>query len=582
MVGVIGKVKTSNFLLSTLKEEPNEAEVVSHKLMLRSGMIRKLASGIYTWLPLGIKVLRKVEKIIKEEMDKIGMEILMPSLQPSELWVRSGRWNQYGDQLLKFKDRNQHDMCFAPTHEEVVTSLMKNELKSYKQLPVVFYQIQTKFRDELRPRFGVMRSREFIMKDAYSFHLTEESMHHTYKQMYQVYSRIFQRLGLKYRAVLADSGSIGGNRSQEFQVLTDAGEDLIAYCEDGEYAANIELAESLKPEVKGERKVIFLAKEKISTPQIKSVKEVADFFKIEKQKVLKTLIVKGKEVPWVALVLRGDHEINETKVAKLSEIFCPLTFATEEELLEICGCSRGSIGPLNLNIPVIVDQDAFLVDNFVCGANEEGYHYRNLNWLRDLECSRICDIRKVVEGDLSPDGKGKLKITRGIEVGHIFELGRKYSDNLQADILDENGRAVTMYMGCYGIGVSRTVAAAIEQCHDARGIIWPVSLAPFTVIIIPINYHNSYRVRDLADDLYYKFLDNRVEVLLENRKERAGVLFADADLIGIPYRIVISENNLEKGLIEYKERASNNTELIGIEEVVGFLKNKIQKQLLEG
>ncbi len=570
-------MRTTSFLLSTLREDPSEAEVISHKLMLRSGMVRKLVSGIYTWLPLGMRVLKKVEQIVREEMDKVGIEILMPSLQPAELWIKSGRWNQYGDQLLKLKDRNQHDLCFAPTHEEVITALVKNEVRSYKQLPLVFYQIQTKFRDELRPRFGVTRSREFIMKDAYSFHLNEASMHETYQQLYKTYDRIFTRLGLKFRAVLADNGSIGGNGSQEFQVLTEAGEDLIAYCENSEYAANLELATALK--ITSKKEVTLLRKEKIETIAVKSVAEVANFLQVEPRKILKTLIVKGNETPWVALVLRGDHEINEVKVAKLPEVFAPLTLATEEDLVKICGCKKGSIGPVGLKMPIIVDQDAVDVHNFICGANEDDYHYRHVNWLRDVQYSKVSDLRKVVEGDLSPDGKGKLKITRGMEVGHIFELGRKYSSALQANVLDEQGNTITMYMGCYGIGISRVIAAAIEQCHDEKGIVWPFSLAPFQVAIVPINYHRSGEVKRVTDQLYEQLLNQKIEVLLDDRKERAGVLFADMDLIGIPYRLVISENHLLKGYIEYKERAHDEGQLIKVEEVGPFLQKKIQQHL---
>lgn len=566
-------MRTSKFLLATLRESPAEAEVISHKLMLRAGMIRKLAAGIYIWLPLGLRVLKKVEKIIREEMARIdALEILMPAIQPAELWVESERWDAYGDQLLKIKDRHKHEFCFGPTHEEVITHLARSELRSYKQLPITLYQIQTKFRDEIRPRFGVMRGREFLMKDAYSFHLDEASLKQTYDAMYEAYNRIFSRLGLKFRAVLADTGNIGGSMSHEFQVLAQSGEDLIAYSDASDYAANIEMAEALTEPIAIQTSNNQM--QEVATPDQRTIEEVAAFLKIDTKQTLKTLIVKGSETPWIALVLRGDHELNEIKTGKLPQIASPLTFINPHEFAEVLGCEAGSIGPVNLKMPIIADRDALRVKDFVCGANTNDKHLINVNWERDLPLPQIADIRKAQEGDLSPDGKGKLQFARGIEVGQVFQLGKKYSQTMHATVLNETGKAIEMCMGCYGIGVSRTVAAAIEQNHDERGIIWPEPIAPFQIALIPMSLHKSYRVRETAEKIYQQLLDAGFDVLFDDRKERAGVLFADMDLIGIPHRIIISESGLDNGTIEYKTRTGTTAENIQISNLETFLKNK--------
>ena len=575
-------MRTSKFLLATVKETPADAELVSHKLMIRAGMIRKNAAGIYTWLPMGLRVLQKVAAIVREEMNKSGaLEILMPAIQAAELWHETGRWDTFGDQLLKIRDRHKHDFCFGPTHEEVITDLMRNELKSYKQLPITLYQIQTKFRDEIRPRFGVMRSREFLMKDAYSFHLDQESLAETYKIMYATYSQIFSRIGLKFRAVLADSGNIGGNSSHEFHVLANSGEDLIAFSDSSDYAANLEKAESLAPTIQNPDAAKQIMQE-VKTPQKKTIDEVTTFLKIEPKQTIKTLIVKGTEKPWVALLLRGDHELNEIKASKLKEIAEPLTFAHEKEIPDITGCSAGFCGPVGLNIPIITDRDAIALQNFVCGANKDDTHLINVNWGRDLKEPQIADLRKVVEGDSSPDGNGKLHFARGIEVGHIFQLGDKYSTAMKATVLNDKGKATVLTMGCYGIGVSRTVAAAIEQNHDERGIIWPESIAPFQIVIIPISMHQSYRVKEAAEKLYAKLQKQGLEVLFDDRKERAGVIFADMDLIGIPHRIVISESGLDAGTMEYKSRKAAESEHIAIEHVVEKLVGAICDRPLAG
>ena len=567
-------MRTSKFLLATLRESPAEAEVISHKLMLRAGMIRKLAAGIYIWLPLGLRVLKKVEKIIREEMARIdALEILMPAIQPAELWIESQRWDAYGDQLLKIKDRHKHEFCFGPTHEEVITHLARSELRSYKQLPITLYQIQTKFRDEIRPRFGVMRGREFLMKDAYSFHLDEASLKQTYDAMYEAYNRIFSRLGLKFRTVLADTGNIGGSMSHEFQVLAQSGEDLIVYSDTSDYAANIEIAEAL-----AEPTIVQTSNnqtQEVSTPGQHTIEEVAAFLKINAKQILKTLIVKGSEAPWVALVLRGDHELNEIKVGKLPQIASPLTFINPHEFAEILGCEAGSIGPMNLKMPIIADRDAIGVKDFVCGANTNDKHLIDVNWQRDLPLPQIASFRKAEEGDLSPDGKGKLQFARGIEVGQVFQLGKKYSRTMRATVLNEAGKAIEMYMGCYGIGVSRTVAAAIEQNHDERGIIWPEPIAPFQIALIPMSLHKSYRVREAAEKIYHQLLEAGFDVLFDDRKERAGVLFADMDLIGIPHRIIISESGLDNGTIEYKTRTGTTAENIQISNLEAFVKSKL-------
>lgn len=566
-------MRTSKFLLATLRETPAEAEVISHKLMLRAGMIRKLASGIYTWLPLGLLVLKKVENIIRQEMAKIdALEILMPAIQPADLWIESERWNAYGDQLLKIKDRSGHEFCFGPTHEEVITHLARSELRSYKQLPITLYQIQTKFRDEIRPRFGVMRGREFLMKDAYSFHTNEDSLQATYDAMYNAYSKIFSRLGLKFRAVIADNGNIGGSMSHEFQVLANSGEDLIAYSDASDYAANIETAESLESPI--EVKISNNQMQEVATPNQRTIGEIADFLKITPKQIIKTLIVKGAETPYVALALRGDHELNEIKAAKIPQIASPLTFINPHEFMAIIGCEAGSIGIVGLNMLIIADRDTINMKDFVCGANKNDAHLINVNWHRDLPVAQIADLRKVQEGDLSPDGQGVLQFARGIEVGQVFKLGKKYSQSMHATVLNDAGKAIDMYMGCYGIGVSRTVAAAIEQNHDERGIIWPDPIAPFQVVIIPMSMHKSYRVREIAEKIYQQLLDANIDVLFDDRKERAGVLFADMDLIGIPHRIIISESGLDNGTVEYKHRTANTAEYVNIDNIETFITNK--------
>lgn len=565
---------TSKFLLATLREDPAEAEIISHKLMLRAGLIRKLAAGIYTWLPLGLRVLKKMENIIRREMDRVGaLEILMPAIQPAKLWQESERWNFYGEQLLRIKDRHHQDFCFGPTHEEVVTDLARHELRSYKQLPITFYQIQAKFRDEIRPRFGVMRGREFMMKDAYSFHLDEDSLAKTYDQMYEAYRCIFSSLDLKFRPVLADTGNIGGNKSVEFQVLADSGEDLIAYSDEGNYAANIEMAECLAPPL-----AILSSNnqlQKIDTPGVGTIDEVVAQLKVTSQQILKTLIVKGRDTPLVALVLRGDHELNEIKAGKLTAVAAPLTLINTKEFPEILGCRAGFVGPYGIKIPVIVDRDVVGIKDFICGANRDDQHLINVNWERDLPVPQIADLRKVVEGDLSPDGQGKLKLARGIEVGQVFQLGQKYSKTMRATVLNEQGEAVPMFMGCYGIGVSRTVAAAIEQNHDERGIIWPDQIAPFQLVIIPMSFHKSCRVREVAEKIYQELAAAGFEVLLDDRKERAGVLFTDMELIGIPHRLVISESGIDAGQVEYKSRVGTVVEKVSMSSLLEFIRSRL-------
>lgn len=565
-------MRASQWFISTLKETPSDAEVVSHQLMLRTGMIRKLGSGLYTWMPLGLKVLRKVEQIVREEMNRAhAMEVLMPAIQPAELWQETGRWDTFGGQLLTMKDSNEREYCFGPTHEEVITDIMRNELQSYKQLPANFYQIQTKFRDEIRPRFGVMRAREFIMKDAYSFHLNLESLQATYKDMYQAYCRIFDRLGLKYRAVEADTGAIGGSASHEFQVLADSGEDLIFYSNGSDYAANIEQATSLRP-----NKVSKTTSEPMSivdTPAQKTIAEVCEFLKVPSDQTVKTLIVQGKEHPLVALVLRGDDELNEVKAIKHPLVASPLQFISDEVILKTLKTPVGSLGPVDLNIPVIVDHQALALESFVCGANQADKHFKNAAWDRDARYQEAYDLRNVKNGDTSPDGKGTLNSCRGIEVGHVFQLGDKYAKAMNAAVINEQGQLETMMMGCYGLGITRVVAAAIEQHHDEQGILWPQSLAPFDLVIIPINGHKSANVKEQAEKLYQEFKAQGLDVLLDDRNERPGVLFADQDLIGIPHRLIIGDRNLEQGSVEYKSRVSGETQLVKLDEVIHFIKN---------
>ena len=557
----------SQFFLATLKESPANAEVISHQLMIRSGMIRRLASGLYTWLPLGLRVLQNVITIIRQEMNKSrALEIFMPFLQPAELWIETERWDKFGPQLLKISDRHSRDFCFGPTHEEIITDLARRELRSYKQLPINFYQIQTKFRDEIRPRFGVMRSREFLMKDAYSFHLDDASLQETYQIMYDTYSRIFTRLGLNFRAVLADTGSIGGNFSHEFQVLADSGEDIIAHSDQSNYAANIEKAEAREPV--DLRKESSNPIEKISTPGLETIAALSDKLNIPANKSVKTLLVKGNQSPLVALILRGDHELNPLKAEKLPEIKSPLEFVDKSEIEDHIKAKAGSIGPVNLEFPIIADRDAAVLSDFVCGANETGFHFINVNWVRDLPLPIITDLRNVVEGDLSPDGKGHLKLTQGIEVGHIFQLGDRYSQQMKAFVLDEAGQSKALKMGCYGIGVSRIVAASIEQHHDENGIIWPEAMAPFKVVIIPIQLNKSEAVKEASFNLYQRLIAAGLSVLLDDRNERPGIMFADMDLIGIPHRIVISDRGLKNGTYEYKQRSEKESQNLSIEEIL--------------
>jgi prolyl-tRNA synthetase len=571
-------MRTSTFPLNTVKEMPSDAEIISHQLMIRAGLIRKLASGLYTWLPLGLRVLRKVEKIVRDEMEKAGaLEVLMPGLQPAELWQETGRWEQYGPELARLKDRHERDFCLGPTHEEIITDLARYEIKSYKQLPITYFQIQTKFRDEIRPRFGVMRSREFIMKDAYSFHLSEACLHTTYDTMYNAYTAIFNQFGLKFRAVIADSGSIGGAISHEFHVLAESGEDAIAFSTDSNYAANVEKAESLMPSL--ERPQASQAIRLMDTPNQHSVEQVCSFLNIYPSQCLKTLIVKGEDdTPFVALLLRGDHELNPIKVEKVSGVASPLQFASEADVERVCGCKPGSIGPIDLNLPIIADRSVMVMADFVCGANQEGKHYQGVNWERNLPLpAQVADIRTVVDGDPSPDGNGTITIARGIEVGHIFQLGTKYSDAMKAGVINEAGKNQIMIMGCYGIGISRVIAAAIEQNHDSRGIIWPINLAPFQVAICPMNMHKSERLKDLSEKLYRELLAAGVEVLLDDRKVRAGFMFSDMDLIGIPHCLIVGDRGLDAGTIEYKSRIQHESQEILIDNVIDFLKSKLNE-----
>jgi prolyl-tRNA synthetase len=564
-------MRLSQFHLATVKEVPADAEIASHRLMLRAGMIRKLAAGLYTWSPLGLRVMRKVEAVIREEMDRAGaIEILMPTIQPKELWEESGRWEKFGNQLLKIKDRKEQEFCYAPTAEEVVTDFARNELKSYKQLPVNFYQIQTKFRDEIRPRFGVMRAREFLMKDAYSFHLTQESLAETYEVMYQAYSRIFTRLGLKFRAVQADTGAIGGNASHEFQVLADSGEDAIAFSDGSDYAANIEKAEALAPSAN--RPAPTAAMQRVDTPRVRSVEDVMAHFGVTADRVLKTVLVRGKD-GLVALCLRGDHEINEVKAGKLAELPDESVLASEEEILAATGTRPGFIGPVGLpdSIPVIVDRSAAALADFICGGNANDTHYTGANWERDARISRIEDIRKVVAGDPSPDGHGTLHIGRGIEVGHIFQLGAKYAEALNATVLDDQGKKQVMLMGCYGIGVSRIVAAAIEQRHDEAGIIWPEPMAPWRVAVCVINPKNSPEVNAAAESLYKELVARGIETVWDDRGLRPGAMFADMELIGIPHRVVVSERGLAAGTLEYRARDAADSSAITRDELFELL-----------
>ena len=563
-------MRFSEFSLTTLKEVPAEAEIVSHQLMLRAGLIRRLASGLFTWMPLGLRVLRKVEAVVREEMNRAGaLELLMPAVQPAELWRESDRWDKYGPLLLRMQDRHQREYCFGPTHEEVITDVARKELRSYKQLPVNFYQIQTKFRDEIRPRFGVMRAREFIMKDAYSFDIDEAGLEASYQKMHAAYTAIFERLGLTFRVVDADSGEIGGSKSQEFHVLADSGEDAIAYCDDDNYAANIESAATLPPD--GERLAATEKLTKVETPGARSIDALCDMLAVTPQQTLKTLIVEGTEGP-VALALRGDHELNTVKAQKIPGVASPLTMADAETVRKVTGCEPGFAGPIGLDIPVFYDHATAKMADFVCGANESDMHYTGTNIGRDIEAVATVDIRNVVAGDPTPGGNGTLSITRGIEVGHIFQLGDKYSRAMNATVQDSGGKDSVMSMGCYGIGITRIVGAAIEQNHDDNGIIWPVPLAPFDVVLVPINMHRSDTVREAAEALYEELQDAGLDVLFDDRNTRPGVMFADAELIGVPHRLVISERGLKANELEYRQRRDEKSRNLNREAALNLLK----------
>ncbi|GAO37769.1 prolyl-tRNA synthetase [Sulfuricella sp. T08] len=566
-------MRVSQFFLSTLKEAPAEAELVSHKLMLRAGLIKRIGSGLYTWMPLGLRVLRKVENIVRDEMNKSGaVELLMPAVVPAELWQETGRWDVFGPQMLKIKDRHERDFCFGPTHEEVITDIARREIKSYRQLPVNFYQVQTKFRDEIRPRFGVMRAREFMMKDAYSFHANFTSLEQTYQVMHDCYSRIFNRLGLKFRAVAADTGAIGGTGSHEFHVLADSGEDAIAFCPSSDYAANVELAEAVSPTTP--RPAPSAAIQKVATPGKHSIEEVCEFLKIPAHRVVKTLLLEGRDGDVVALLLRGDHQLNEVKAGKLLQLAQPMRFAADAQIRAAAGCNAGSLGPVGLNVTIIADRAVAAMSDFTCGANEDGHHLTGVNFGRDLpELKELVDLRNVVEGDDSPDGKGKLELCRGIEVGHIFQLRTKYSEAMKATFLDENGKEQVMEMGCYGIGVSRIVAAAIEQGHDEHGIIFPPAIAPFQLAIVPIGLNRSELVKETVEKLYTELMASGIEVLLDDRDERPGVMFADLELIGIPHRIVIGERGLKDGNVEYQGRRDDKATAIPLQNIVSHIKS---------
>lgn len=567
-------MRTSQYLLSTLKETPASAEVISHQLMLRAGLVRNVASGLYTWLPTGLKVLRKVENIVREEMERAGaLEVLMPMVQPADLWEESGRWEDYGPELLRLNDRHNRAFVLGPTHEEVITKLVSNEISSYKQLPLNLFQIQTKFRDEIRPRFGVMRGREFLMKDAYSFHLGEECLKKTYQAMFDAYCRIFDRLGLDYRPVIADTGSIGGEASHEFHVLADSGEDDIAFSDVSDFAANVEKAEALAPA--GERPAATEILAKVSTPNVRTIEDVANFLSVDASHTVKTLLIVGaatkeNKTPIVALVLRGDHQLNEVKAENLAQIASPLTFATDEQILAAAGCNAGSIGPVGLSIDVIVDRSAAHLADFVCGANKNDMHLTGVNWDRDAQNYSVADLRNVVAGDPSPCGQGSIVIKRGIEVGHIFQLGEKYAQTMNCGVLTENGKNQILTMGCYGIGVSRIVAAAIEQNHDKYGIKWPAAIAPYQVAIVPMNMAKSARVKETAEVLYQQLQTAGIEVIFDDRKERPGVMFADHELIGTPLLLVIGERNLDNQEIEVKNRITGEKSMLAISDVMSL------------
>jgi prolyl-tRNA synthetase len=569
-------MRLSQYPIATVKETPSEAEITSHQLMLRAGIIRRLAAGIYSWLPMGLRALRKVENIIRQEMDRAGaLEMLMPAVQPAELWQESGRWTKYGPELLRIKDRHERDFVFGPTHEEVITDIARRELKSYRQLPVNFYQIQTKFRDEVRPRFGVMRGREFIMKDAYSFHVNQASLNEGYAAMSDAYTRMFTRMGLNFRSVRADSGAIGGNASEEFQVLAESGEDAIAVSDGDEFAANIELAAALPP--KGPRPAPGKSMTRVATPGVKTIEQVSELLQVKPAQCLKSLIVAGSEGAPVMLLIRGDHELNAVKAQKLPGVANPLRMAALTEVQAATGAEPGSLGPVNLKgVRIYADHATLVMGDFICGANEKDAHFTGVNWGRDLPEAPAADLRNVVNGDPSPSGKGLLKIVRGIEVGHIFQLGCVYSQSMKASVLDEAGSPVEMLMGCYGIGVTRVVAAAIEQNHDERGIIWPDAIAPFHVILVPINLQKSARVRSTADALYAQLTADGIEVLYDDRDARPGVKFADAELMGIPHRIVVGERGVEAGTLEYRHRRATDSEDFPAHDALAFIRSRLQ------
>ena len=571
-------MRATQLLIATLKETPADAEIISHQLMLRSGMIRRLTSGLYTWLPVGLRTLRKVERIVREEMDRAGaQEVLMPAVQPAELWQESGRWEQYGPELLRLKDRHDRDYCVGPTHEEVITDLVRKEIASYKQLPTNFYQIQTKFRDEIRPRFGVMRSREFIMKDAYSFHVDEASLKATYQAMYDAYSRIFTRLGLDFRPVLADTGAIGGDNSHEFHVLADSGEDAIVFSTESDYAANIEKAEALPAPLGStlERPAPTEELRLVDTPDARTIAALVAQHGLPIEKTLKTLMVHAAEGGLIALLVRGDHELNEVKAENLPEVAEPLTMASEEEIRAAVGAGPGSLGPVGLEMPIVIDRSVAMMNDFGAGANVDGKHYFGINWERDAPLPEVKDIRNAVEGDPSPDGCGTLSMKRGIEVGHVFQLGRKYSEAMNATVLGDEGRAIHPWMGCYGIGVTRVVAAAIEQNNDASGIIWPDAIAPFHIALVPMNAHKSQRVREASESLYAQLTEAGFEVLMDDRDLRPGVKFADHELMGLPHRLVVGDRGLDKGELEYKGRRDSDATMVPAEQILDFLRERI-------
>ena len=563
-------MRLSRFPLSTTKETPADAEIVSHQLMLRAGMIRKLAAGLYTWMPLGLRVLRRVEDIVREEMNRSGaVELLMPAVQPGELWRETGRWDKFGPLLLRFHDRHEREFCYGPTHEEVITDLVRREIRSYKQLPLNLYQIQTKFRDETRPRFGVMRAREFLMKDAYSFHVHEGSLAETYQVMYDTYSRIFERTGLNFRAVQADSGAIGGSISHEFHVLADSGEDAIVFSDGSDYAANVELAPTLPPQE--ERPAAAATMATVDTPGVHTMDDLVAALDLPLARCVKTLLVQGSETPVVALLLRGDHSLNELKAEKHPAVAEPLTMASAEAIQRAAGCGPGSVGPVGLDVPLIADHAALPLADFVCGANSEGQHFTGVNWERDLPEPEAADLRDAEAGDTSPDGRGRLGVARGIEVGHIFQLGTRYSEDMDATVLDENGASQHLHMGCYGIGVSRIVAAAIEQNHDANGMIWPEAIAPFTVAVVGINMNKSERVAAAAEQIYQEMLARGVDAVLDDRDARPGVKFADMELIGVPHRIAIGDRGLNQGTVEYRGRRDTDNQDVAVDHVVAHI-----------